>query len=71
MEYNLKNFPVKGTPQAYERWGKGLKKELRDEYKLLNSTRHSQNIEGILQKIREILGEDAKTLRKEVKTWKK
>jgi len=30
LEYNLTNFPVKGTPQAYERWGKGFKKELRD-----------------------------------------
>ena len=28
MEYNLENFPVKGTPQAYERWGKGFKKGL-------------------------------------------
>ena len=30
MKYNLKNFPVKGTPQAYERWGKGFRKELQE-----------------------------------------
>ena len=32
MKHNLKNFPVKGTPQAYERWGKGFKKELQEWY---------------------------------------
>ena len=33
MKHNLKNFPVKGTPQAYERWGKGFQKELQERIK--------------------------------------
>lgn len=30
MKYTLKNRPVKGSAQSYERWCKGLEKELRE-----------------------------------------
>ena len=43
MKFNLENFPVKGTPQAYERWGKGFKKELRE---LKEKTTEDYNIKN-------------------------
>ena len=57
MKYNLENFPVKGTPQDYERWGKGFKKELRE--RLLEeeavALRHGLTTSRAI--IKEILGE--------------
>ena len=59
MKYNLKNFPVKGTPQAYERWGKGFEKELRknlqaviDEHAWPECSEFS-----VKETVKEILGE--------------
>lgn len=37
MEFTFKNRPVKATPQAYERWIKGLEKELRHRLFLLET----------------------------------
>ena len=55
MKHNLKNFPVKGTPQAYERWGKGFKKELQELKKEYNIP-YAQYV-AISNFIKEILGE--------------
>ena len=30
MKFNKSNFPIKATPQEYEKWGKGFFKELRE-----------------------------------------
>jgi len=54
LKFNLTNFPVKGTPQAYERWGKGFEKELR---KMLWSTVPDLEIQGWNKALKKILGE--------------
>lgn len=52
MKYNKNNFPVKSTPQAYEKWGKGFEAELRE---ISTKTRILEK-EPIIS-IKEILGE--------------
>ena len=39
MNYNLKNRTVKASPQAYERWIKGLERELREKLELMDKKR--------------------------------
>jgi len=41
MEFNEKNFPVKATPQEYEKWGKGFFKEIRQKIK---KARHNERV---------------------------
>jgi len=54
MKHNLKTFPVKSTPQAYERWFKKFKKELKKELEMCDfGLPYCEKCE----KIMEILGE--------------
>jgi len=46
----LKNRPVKASPQVYERWIKGLERELQE------MKQHAHNIHA-LEVYREVLGE--------------
>lgn len=63
MKYNLKNRPVKSTPQAYERFLKGMEAELREIWEI-NKNRtmmidasDSHQAIGQIDVIREVLGE--------------
>jgi len=38
MNHNFKNRPVKSTPQEYEKWIKGLEKELSERLTKLKET---------------------------------
>ena len=59
MKRNLKNFPVKGTPQAYECWGKGFEKELREHLQaFIDEHAWPECSEfSVKETIKEILGE--------------
>jgi len=59
MKYNLKNRPVKASPQAYERWIKGLERELRGKLVDVKDVKmvYLGSTLGRNALIREVLGE--------------
>ena len=60
MQFNLENFPVKGTPQAYERWGKGFRKGIQEVIEWKGTPLKPEWIEqikGQKKLAKEILGE--------------
>jgi len=56
LKYNLKNFPVKSSPQAYEQWKKGFEAELREKFAKAMDLTDVQDL-TIRELIKEILGE--------------
>lgn len=41
MKHNLKNRPVKSTPQRYEEWIKGFEAELREKLKYVDKSENT------------------------------